>query len=112
MSCRIWAWLMIFSGLPVLNMRSMRSVMKKPPTMLLEEAAMAINAEDGGEARLMASGDDDGADHDDGVERVGERHQRRVQQRRDALDQLEADEARQHEDVQIRDEIRRHAFPP
>ena len=35
--------LMIFSGLPVLNMRSMRSVMKKPPTMLLNEAATAMS---------------------------------------------------------------------
>src|SRR5215467_2126661 len=31
-----------FLGLPVLNMRTMRSVMKNPPTILLKEAATAI----------------------------------------------------------------------
>ena len=31
-----------FSGFPVLNMRSMRSVIRKPPTMLLNEAATAM----------------------------------------------------------------------
>ncbi len=36
------AGLMIFWACLVLNMRSMRSVMKNPPTMLLNEAATAI----------------------------------------------------------------------
>src|SRR5262249_7906168 len=43
-------------------------------------------------------------------DRVGERHQRRVQQPRHVLDHLESDERRQHEHEQHRPEIeRRHA---
>src|SRR5260370_39702720 len=36
-------WGHCFFAFPVLNMCSMRSVMMKPPTMLLKEAATAIN---------------------------------------------------------------------
>ena len=91
-------------------MRSMRSVMKKPPTMLLNEAATAIRPSTAESVVSCRPGDDDGGDHGDGVERVGQRHQRRVQQRRDALDHFEPDEARQDEHVEIGEKIRRHYF--
>ncbi len=94
--------------LPDLNMRSMRSVIRNPPTMLLNEAATAIAPRIVVEPRLMPSGDDDGGDDHDGVERVGQRHQRRVKQRRNALDHFKPHEPGQNEDIQIRDEIRWH----
>src|SRR5262249_49124956 len=67
-------------------------------------------AERGGEPALMLAGQDDGADHSDGIERVGQRHQRRVEQRRDPANHLEPDEGRQHDYVQAGDQIRRHSF--
>jgi hypothetical protein len=39
----------------------------------------------------------DGTDHCDGVKGIGERHERRVEQRRDSADDFESDESRQHE---------------
>ena len=51
----------------------------------------------------MTSDQDDGADYGDGVKRVGNGHQRSVQQGRDALDDFEADEGREHEDEETVD---------
>ena len=90
-----------FLVLPVLNMRSMRSVMKNPPTMLLKEAATATAPRTVESLRFVSAGDDDGSHHHNRVERVGERHQRRVQQRRDALDDLKTDKPRKNEDIKI-----------
>ncbi len=98
-----------FFVLPDLNMRSMRSVIRNPPTMLLNEAATAIDSQHGGERGFVPPGDDDGGDHHDGVQRVGERHQRRMQQRRDALDHFKSDEAGENEYKKIGDEVRRHS---
>ena len=86
-------------------MRSMRSVITNPPTMLLNDAATAIAPENRGEAGLMAAGDDDGRNHHDGVEGIGQRHERRVQQRGHPLDDFKSHEAGQDEDVQVRNEI-------
>ena len=49
-------------------------------------------AEDRRQRALCRARQDDGADHRDGVERVGQRHQRRVQQGRDPPDHLKPDE--------------------
>ena len=46
------------------------------------------------------------------MDRVGARHQRRVQRRRHLADDLEADQDRQHEDRQRVEQLRAHAAPP
>src|ERR1700730_13924491 len=58
----------------------------------------------------MLSRKHDCADHGDGVKRVGQRHERRVKQWRDAADDFESDETRQHKNVQAIDNIR-HGAP-
>ena len=68
-------------ALLTLNILSMRSVMMNPPTMLLVAATMAMVPRMVASWLLPLAREDDGAHHGDGVERVGERHQRRVQQR-------------------------------
>src|SRR5580698_10331597 len=65
-------------------------------------------AEDGGEIGFVFTGENDGADNGDGVERVGERHQRRVKQRRDAANDFESDECGQHENVEACEQIQLH----
>ncbi len=65
-------------------------------------------AEDRGEIGFVFTGEDDGADDGDGVESVGERHQWRVKQRRDAADDFESDECGQHEDVKASEQIQLH----
>ena len=100
--------LMACSGPLDLNILSMRSVMMKPPTMLLVAAMMAMRAENGGEIGFVFAGQDDGADDGDGVERVGEGHQRSVQQRRDAADDFKADECGQHENVKAGEQVQLH----
>ena len=64
-----------------LNIFNMRSVMMKPPTMLLVAATMAMVPRIAARLAFVFTGEDDGADDGDGVERVGERHQRRMEQR-------------------------------
>src|SRR5439155_1422492 len=56
-------------------------------------------------------GDEDGADQDDAVDRVGARHERRVEDGRHLRDDLEADEDREHEERQLVEELVRHAAP-
>ena len=86
----------------------MRSVIRKPLTMLVVEANTAMRAEHGAERRLLLAGEQNRADDGDGRDRVGQRHQRRVQQPRDAPDDVEADERRQHEHEQPVEEIELH----
>ena len=82
-----------FLGLgSTLNIFSMRSVIMNPPTMLLVAATIAIVPRIGGQRGLVFAGQDDRADHGDGVQRVGQRHQRRVQQRRNAANHFKSDE--------------------
>ena len=73
--------------------------------MLVIEAATAMVPRIVLSVRLLLAGDDDRADDRDRGDRVGQRHQRRVQQPRDVLDDLEADERRQHEHERHRPEI-------
>ena len=94
-----------FFGPLALNILSMRSVMMKPPTMLLVAATMAMVPSTVASVALVFAGEDDGAHHGDGIEGVGQRHQRRVQQGRDSADHLESDERRQHEYVEACDQI-------
>src|SRR5215468_8680867 len=63
-----------------------------------------------GQRRRMPPGNDDRRHYHDGIERVGQRHQRRVQKRRDPLDQLKTHKSRQDEKVKIGHEIRWHFF--
>ena len=89
---------------------SMRWVTRKPPKMLTEanqrdeaerarhdRAAVARPTSDTADGQQRADDDHRG----DGV---GHRHQRRVQRRRHAPDHVVADEDRQHEDRQAKDE--------
>ena len=84
----------------LLNIASMRSVTMKPPTTLIVATTIATNP-----SRLLTAdaaflGGVKRADQGDTGDGVGARHQRSVQCRRDLGDDLEADEDRQHEDVQ------------
>ena len=67
--------------------------------MLLNEAATATAPENGGKRGFVAARDDDRSDHHDRIQSVGERHQRRVQQRRHSLDHFKSHEPRQNEDI-------------
>src|SRR3984957_8136902 len=67
-------------------------------------------AEDGGERAAMFSGEDDGADDGDGVERVGEGHERGVQQRGDLANDFETYESREHENVKAGEQIHLHDY--
>src|ERR1700677_481306 len=60
-------------------------------------------AEHGGERALALADQHNRADDGDGIEGVGERHEWRVQQGRNVADDLEADEAGQHEDEECVD---------
>ena len=84
----------------VLNILSMRSVIRKPLTMLVIEAKSAMAPRIRMRERVVAAGHDDRADDRDRRDGVGERHQRRVQQPRHAADDADADERRQHEHEQ------------
>ena len=101
---------MVFSALLSLNILNMRSVIRNPPTTLLMAAATAIVPSTVRKRALGSAGNDDGAHHHNRVQRVGQRHQRRVQQRRDSADHFKSDESRQHEDIQAVDEVERHRF--
>src|SRR5258707_12590260 len=55
------------------------------------------HSQDERQLAFVTADQNDGADYSDGVESVGDGHQRGVQERRDALDDFKADEAGQHE---------------
>ena len=57
------------------------------------------------ERRVGGAGDDHRADEDDPVDRVRPRHERRVQERRHAADQLEAEQRGEREDREAGDEL-------
>src|SRR5580698_668418 len=69
------------------------------------------DSQDGREGALLFADQDDRADYGDGIESVGQRHQRSVEQRRDVADDFESDECRQHEDEQRVDQIGTHMLP-
>src|SRR4029077_9629459 len=68
-------------------------------------------AENGGELALVFAGQNDGADHGDGVERVGEGHQRGVQQWGNAANDFKSDESGEHENVKAGDQVQLHLCP-
>src|SRR5439155_23572459 len=68
-------------------------------------------AEHDGHRRVGSGGDEDGADQDDAVDRVGARHERRMQDGRHLRDDLEADEDREHEERQLIQKLVGHAAP-
>ena len=103
---------MCFFGPLALNILSIRSVIMNPPTTLLVAATIAIVPSTVASVLLLLAGQDDRADHGDRIERVGQRHQRRVEQRRDAPDHLEPDECRQHEHVEARNQVELHRSAP
>ena len=71
-----------------LNIRSIRSVMRKPPTTLLVRGDDGQRTENSGEGALLFANYHDRTDHRDRVEGIGQRHQRRVQEGRDAFGSL------------------------
>ena len=83
-----------------------------PPTMLLVAATIAIVPKHRRQRALALAGQDDRAHDGDRVQRVGQRHQRRVQQRRNPPDHFEADERGQHEDVEAGDQVKLHRSAP
>ncbi len=91
-----------------LNICSMRSVTTKPPTTLIAPKTTAIRPEDRREPAAAGTRDEDRADDHDAVDRVGARHQRRVQHRRHLRDHLEADEHGEGEHGQLVDQLRIH----
>ena len=84
-----------------LNIASIRSVIRKPPTTLIVAEATATKPRIVLHAPVLAARGDDRADERDARDRVGRRHERRVQQRRHARDDLVADEAGEDEDVEL-----------
>src|SRR5579863_274190 len=66
------------------------------------------DAEDGRERALFLADQDNGADHGNRVERIGQRHERRMQQGRDVADDLESDKGRQHEYEKCVDQVGTH----
>ena len=81
-----------------LNISSMRSVTRKPPTTLTVAKTTAMNASTCSSLESADPGHEHGADENDPVDRVRPRHQRGVQHRRDLGDDLEADEDGEDED--------------
>ena len=79
--------------------------MMKPPTMLLVAATMAMVPRMSASVDLALAGEDDGAHNRNGIQRIGQRHQRRMQQRRDPANHLESDECRKNKDIEAVDEI-------
>jgi hypothetical protein len=92
-------------------MASMRRVTRKPPKMLMPAMKMprAASMRDQPRARSDLH---QRAENDDRRDRVGHRHQRRVQRMRHVPDHLEADEHRQHEDDEVLHEARRRDKAP
>ena len=85
-----------------LNISSMRSVTRKPPTTLIVPKAMAITRMTLLKVSLPARPmTQQAAEQHDPVDRVGARHQRRVQRVGHLRDDDEADEAGQHEDREV-----------
>ena len=99
------------SGLP-LNISSIRSVTRKPPTTLIVPNATAITSSSCSSDAGRRGHQQQPAEHHDPVDRVGARHQRRVQRVRHLRDHREADEAGQHEDRELDDEWASWLSPP
>ena len=95
---------------PRRNIRSMRSVTRKPPAMLIA-AKSAASAPSTDATSSPATDLQHSADDDDAADRVGDAHERRVQRRSHAPDDLPADEAREDEDRRVLEEVTRREAP-
>ena len=82
-----------FLGPLDLNILSIRSVITNPPTTLLVAAMIARVPRSVASVLLLFAGQNDGAHDGDRVQCIGQRHQRRVEQGRDAPNHFKADEA-------------------
>ena len=98
-------------GAFLLNMRSIRSVIMKPPTTLIVRAADGDEPEDLADV-VARPGGEQRRDERDPADGVRAAHERRVEERRNAGDDLVADEGRQDEDVQIEDPVAAHHVAP
>ncbi len=94
-----------------LYMESMRSVTRKPPKMFTEARISAKKPKTRAkmepvvaDRRGIDADRQKGADHDDGGDRVGDRHQRRVQRGRHRPHDVIADEHGEREDRQAEHE--------
>ena len=67
-----------FPGRLDLNILSMRSVIRNPPTTLLVAATIAIVPSTVASVLLLLADEHDRANHRDRIKRVGQRHQRCV----------------------------------
>ena len=85
---------------PFENMPSMRRVTAKPPKMLMLASRIATNGQHGDHGVVVADLQQR-ADHDDPGDRVGDRHQRRVQRVVHVADDVVADDDRQHEHGEV-----------
>ena len=85
-----------------LNIFSMRSVIRNPATMLMVANITAMfPAPCSTWAQSPLPRDQNRADHGNRRDRVGQRHQRRVQQGRNAAHQFQAQRDRQHQHVRL-----------
>ena len=80
----------------------MRCVTMKPPKMLIEASATAMEPNSWATPSPFRPGRQQRADDDHRGDRVGDRHQRRMQRRRHPPHHVVADEAGQHEDGEQR----------
>ena len=85
-----------------------------PPTTLLVAAMIAIVPRIVASVPriLIRSGQNDRSHHRDRIQRVRQRHQRRVQQGRDPANHFKSDKRREHEHVKGREQIELHFMPP
>ena len=90
---------------PLLNISSMRSVTRKPPTTLIVPKAIAITSSSSLRNPVGLADQQQAAEQHDAVDRVGGGHERRVQRVRHLRDDLEADEGGEHEDGQLGEQV-------
>ena len=88
-----------------LNMRSMRSVMRKPPTTLMVAHVTAMKPRIVAHRVVLRARGHERADERDAADGVRAAHERRVEERRHARDDLVADERGEHEDVETEDQV-------
>ena len=100
-----WKKLAMYISRAFLNISSMRSVTRKPPTTLIVPKAIAITSSSSSRKPVGLADQEQAAEQHDPVDRVGGRHQRRVQGVRHLRDDLEADERGEHEDGQLGEEV-------
>ena len=109
----VWATRAVRSSRSVglrLNISSIRSVTRKPPTTLIVPNTTATNASACSRVESAEPAISMAPTRMMPVDGVRARHERRVQERRHARDQLEAEEDREHEDGDAGQERLAHAL--